>query len=265
MNMLKNIKNNLKDQQINPSFIKGVLKNQGIITLLKKAYGYSKRSIYLLLPLKLKVALAKKISKFESNDVHDVVHYSFNVLAGLIRPVQITEEFEKFLTIFQEQKPNVVLEIGTDKGGSLFAMCKLAHQDATIISVDLPEGLGDGYPKWKEQVYEMFTRPDQQLLLLRGDSHSEKMLTQVKEVLKDEKIDFAFIDGDHTYEGVKKDFEMYSPLVRSGGVIAFHDIAINEAPTGVPKFWQEVKNNYEHIEFIQDDKQVGYGIGCLYV
>jgi len=36
--------------------------------------------------------------------------------------------------------------------------------------------------------------------------------------------DFLFIDGDHTYEGVEGDFEMYSPLVRRGGIIAFHDI-----------------------------------------
>jgi predicted O-methyltransferase YrrM len=42
--------------------------------------------------------------------------------------------------------------------------------------------------------------------------------------LKDNKVDFLFIDADHSYEGVKKDFEMYSPLVRKGGIIAFHDI-----------------------------------------
>jgi hypothetical protein len=32
-----------------------------------------------------------------------------------------------------------------------------------------------------------------------------------------------FIDGDHRYEGVRRDFEMYSPLVGAGGLIAFHD------------------------------------------
>jgi predicted O-methyltransferase YrrM len=43
-------------------------------------------------------------------------------------------------------------------------------------------------------------------------------------VLNEQNLDFLFIDGDHTYKGVKEDFEMYSPLVRKGGVIAFHDI-----------------------------------------
>jgi hypothetical protein len=47
-----------------------------------------------------------------------------------------------------------------------------------------------------------------------------------------------FIDGDHTYEGVRRDFEMYSPLVRKGGIIAFHDIypGPEESVGGVPKF-----------------------------
>jgi predicted O-methyltransferase YrrM len=36
-------------------------------------------------------------------------------------------------------------------------------------------------------------------------------------------IDFLFIDGDHNYDGVKKDWELYSPLLRSGSIVVFHD------------------------------------------
>ena len=67
-------------------------------------------------------------------------------------------------------------------------------------------------------------------------------MQKIKAILKDNKVDFIYIDGDHNYEGVKKDFEMYSPLVRKGGIIAFHDIV----PSGYPKvykFWNEVKEN----------------------
>jgi 2-keto-3-deoxy-L-rhamnonate aldolase RhmA len=39
----------------------------------------------------------------------------------------------------------------------------------------------------------------------------------VKEVLGGQPLDYLFIDGDHTYEGVRKDFEMYGPLVRAAG------------------------------------------------
>ena len=61
--------------------------------------------------------------------------------------------------------------------------------------------------------------------------------------LADTHIDFLFIDGDHTYEGVKSDFEMYSPLVRSGGLIALHDIVPGPEGCvgGVPKYWSELK------------------------
>jgi predicted O-methyltransferase YrrM len=88
-------------------------------------------------------------------------------------------------------------------------------------------------------------------------------------------LDFLFIDGDHSYEGVKKDFEIYSSLVRKGGIIAFHDIVPDyytrygiRTPSytgGVPKFWNEIKYNYRYIEIIEDPNQDGYGIGVLYL
>jgi predicted O-methyltransferase YrrM len=63
-------------------------------------------------------------------------------------------------------------------------------------------------------------------------------------------VDFLFIDGDHRYEGVKRDFEMYSPLVRRERIIAFHDI-VPEPPEnvgGVPDFWNEIKHGFSHVE-----------------
>ena len=80
-------------------------------------------------------------------------------------------------------------------------------------------------------------------------------------------IDFLFIDGDHSYEGVKKDFEMYSPLVGSGGIIALHDIVPGppEYVGGVSKFWKEVKRKFNHMEFVRNKKQQRFGIGILYV
>jgi predicted O-methyltransferase YrrM len=70
---------------------------------------------------------------------------------------------------------------------------------------------------------------------------------------------------DHTYEGVKKDFEMYSPLVREGGIVAFHDIVpgLHEYVGGVPRFWREVKSNYVSKEIVKDWNQGGFGIGVI--
>jgi predicted O-methyltransferase YrrM len=78
-------------------------------------------------------------------------------------------------------------------------------------------------------------------------------------------VDFLFIDADHTYEGVKRDFELYSTLVAEGGLIGFHDIA-PVAPTidyGVRRFWEELKPNYKWQEIIADPRQRGFGIGLI--
>jgi hypothetical protein len=42
-------------------------------------------------------------------------------------------------------------------------------------------------------------------------------------IRQDIKIDFLFIDGDHSYEGVKKDFELYSTILSEKGIIMLHD------------------------------------------
>ena len=63
--------------------------------------------------------------------------------------------------------------------------------------------------------------------LIQADSHSEISFNRVKKILQSHKIDLLFIDGDHSYEGVKKDYELYSPFVKKGGMIVFHDIVQN--------------------------------------
>ncbi len=246
-----------------------VLTHMGIKVFIKRTLAFSSRVFFLSLPQNLKLIFAKKISRFKSDNIDSVINYTFSVLGGLIRPMQIREEFKDFLTLFKEKSPELIVEIGTAYGGSLFALCKLAPENAFIISIDLPGGaFGDGYPEWKTPIYKYFKKEKQELILLREDSHLDKSLNVIKELLNNKKIDFLFIDGDHSYEGVKQDFEMYSPLVKQGGVIAFHDVApngIKEFAGGVPIFWKEIKNKYEHKEFVKDIKQLGYGIGCLFV
>lgn len=89
-------------------------------------------------------------------------------------------------------------------------------------------------------------------------------------------IDVLFIDGDHRYAGAKADFDLYSPLVRSGGLIAFHDIVPDfktrhGRDTGrwagdVPRLWQDIKVGYAQTwEFVEDREQDGLGIGVVQV
>jgi len=75
----------------------------------------------------------------------------------------------------------------------------------------------------------------------------------VLRLLEGEQLDYLFIDADHTYEGVWRDFQMYAPLVRSGGMIAFHDIVTHrkETRSEVERFWNEIKQKYRHREFVE--------------
>jgi hypothetical protein len=110
-----------------------------------------------------------------------------------------------------------------------------------------------------------FVRSGQSLFLLRKDSHKPETLASVEDILQGNKLDFLFIDGDHSYEGVKLDFAMYSRLVRSGGIVAFHDITPCESEKKVYKFWDEVKPGYVYKEFIHDSGKDAMGIGVLWI
>lgn len=204
------------------------------------------------------------------NNIYDAVDFafSFQYLSFSIKPSQIKHEIAKLLEIFKELDPKLILEIGTAAGGTLFLFSRITDPEATIISVDLPGGaFGGGYPEWKMPLFKGFAKNGQIIKLLRADSHNAETLDLVKTALGDRLIDFLFIDGDHTYEGVKNDFNMYSPLVRKGGIIAFHDIAEHPPETGckVNMFWNEIKNNYKHFEIIEDRKQNWAGIGVIYL
>ena len=137
--------------------------------------------------------IINKLKNVNLRDVYDIFDFSWNFYSGLIRPIQIKEEFIELLKIFQELNPKYILEIGTANGGTLFCFCKLARDDATIISIDLPEGpFGGGYPEWKMPIYQAFKKEKQNLYLLRKDSHKNETLEEVKKNFKWKSIRFSF-------------------------------------------------------------------------
>jgi predicted O-methyltransferase YrrM len=195
---------------------------------------------------------------------HQIVDF---VLSNpLIRPSQVPSELNRFAEIVASICPKRVLEIGTFQGGTLCILARLSAPDATIISIDLPGGkFGGGQSKLRSLLYHTLGKLFQTIHLIRGDSHSEEVAARVRNITQS--LDVLFIDGDHTYEGVKHDFLSYSPLVRPGGIVAFHDIAEHPKETGcdVSRFWNEVKTSYRHEEIIENREQGWAGIGVLYI
>jgi predicted O-methyltransferase YrrM len=208
-----------------------------------------------------------KVNLRKSKTLDDILIFAFNL--NFIWISQIREEIKNLLLILDKVKPKVILEIGTGRGGTLFLFSYLAHEEAILISVDLSQTIE------KRILFRYIKKEKQKIYLIQGDSHNIETLRKIKAILRDNRVDFLFIDGDHSYEGVKKDFEMYSPLVRKGGIIAFHDIIpdyytrygikTSSWAGEVYKFWNEIKGKYEHLEIVKDRNQDACGIGALFV
>lgn len=187
--------------------------------------------------------------------------------AGIkIAPMQIRAEIAALLEFLQLRRARRIMEIGTARGGTCFLLSRVAAEDAQIITLDLPDGLfgDDSYP-WRTQLVRSIGCGRQKIHALQADSQQAQTFEQVKKLLGDEPLDFLFIDGDHRYEGVKNDAELYMPLVRDGGVIAWHDIVPGEPQYvgGVPDFWREMKAGRQAREFVESWAQGGYGIGLI--
>jgi cephalosporin hydroxylase len=222
---------------------------------------------FLQIILVLQEIIYIKVNLRKSKTVDDILKIAFNLIIAWSG--QIKEEIKNLLLLLNKVKPKVVLEIGTARGGTLFLFSNIAHEEAILISVDLYQTIE------VKVLFRYIKKEKQKIYLIQGDSHNIKTLRKIKAILKDNKVDFLFIDGDHSYEGVKKDFEMYSPLVRKGGIIAFHDIIpdyhtrygikTSSWAGEVYKFWNEIKGKYEHLEIVKDRNQDGYGIGVLFV
>ncbi|MDJ0741055.1 MAG: class I SAM-dependent methyltransferase [Gammaproteobacteria bacterium] len=183
-----------------------------------------------------------------------------------IRPRQNPVEIERLFEIICDLQPERVLEVGTARGGTLYLWAQAASDNATLVSVDLPGGdFGGAYADCRGGLYQAFARQGQNLQLLLADSHRPETRQKVVDHFYGEQIDFAFIDGDHTYEGVKADFLDYGKLVRPGGIIAFHDILYRrDQPTiRVDKLWKELSEQYPCEAVIGPDgsgKKIGIGV-----
>ena len=162
-----------------------------------------------------------------------------------IRPEQIPSEIKELLKEVKENGSSIVLEIGTAAGGTLYLFSRFLESQK-IITIDL-DARAHAEQSQKAKLFKLFG-PGKRIYPLRGDSHDPETIEEVTRILGTDEVDFLFIDGDHSYEGVRKDLEVYGDFVRRGGIIAFHDIA--NPNLGVKKFWNEIKHRYVSKEII---------------
>lgn len=194
----------------------------------------------------------------------EVVDWAMNFGGGgfmTVKTLQIPTEITQLARAVQAIQPKIILEIGTARGGTSLIWSYLASK--RVISCDLND------LTLQRPLFTRFPPPDSEckVTLLTGNSHDAGFKSKVAKELNGEKVDFLFIDGDHTESGVEADYNDYKEFVRPGGLIAFHDIVEKQpfATNQVYHLWKRIKIGANAQEFVANPDQTGFGIGVIVV
>jgi len=163
--------------------------------------------------------------------------------------------------LIDELRPTTFVELGVHTGNSYFAFCQAIEKvgcQTKCHAIDTWAGddhagfysdeIFNDVSAYNDANYKIFSRLNR--------STFDKALDD----FSDSSIDLLHIDGLHTYEAVKHDFETWLPKMSSRGVIIFHDTCVKTSDFGVWKLWSELKQKYTSLEFDHS-----HGLGVLIV
>jgi len=156
-------------------------------------------------------------------------------------------------------RPGILVELGTWYGMSYLAFCQAVQTFGTgtkAFAVDTWQGDAHTGPLAKTALSSLRRAHD--------PSYSDfstllqKTFDAAVSQFEDGSVDLLHIDGLHTYEAVKHDFETWLPKLSNRAIILFHDTRVREKDFGVYRLWEELTSRYPHFEFHHD-----YGLGVL--
>ncbi|MBN2427402.1 MAG: class I SAM-dependent methyltransferase [Deltaproteobacteria bacterium] len=163
--------------------------------------------------------------------------------------------------LIETHQPQVLVELGTHYGVSYFAFCQAVEKlglDTRCFAVDTWKGdeqagfydekIFEQVQRYNEAQYSGFSR------LIRST------FDDAQAYFSDGLVDLLHIDGLHTFESVKHDFETWLPKLSSRAIVVMHDTNVRERQFGVFKFFEGLKGKYSSFEFIH-----GHGLGILKV
>jgi FkbM family methyltransferase len=152
-------------------------------------------------------------------------------------------------------RPQTIVEIGCDAGGTLFAWRQLCDAVYGITLADNSYAAGGSARPLACHGAQVHI----------GDSHDPAALEWLRDQLDGDPVDVLVLDGDHSAEGVRADLANFGPLVRSGGLILMHDIDSRTDPRAqVHQVWPELAER--HItSTVRPPTGDGYGWGIIHV
>jgi len=162
--------------------------------------------------------------------------------------------------IIQEVSPKIFVELGTHTGNSYFSFCQAVLESSLstkCYAVDTWQG-DEHAGQYSDEVFRKVNAYDQENY--SGFSRLLRMtFDDATAYFSDGSIDLMHIDGFHTYDAVRHDFETWLPKLARGAVVIFHDTNVHERNFGVWKLWKELQKQYSnHLEFFHSN-----GLGVL--
>lgn len=158
-------------------------------------------------------------------------------------------------------RPDLIVELGTHTGVSYCAFCQTVDSlklDTHCCAVDSWEG--DAHASFYGEEVLVDLKKHHDPLYSRFSTLMQSYFDDALVQFEDSSIGLLHIDGLHTYDAVRKDFESWLPKMNNKGVILFHDIAVYKEDFKVWKLWSEVKSRYPSFEV-----SYGSGLGVLFV
>ena len=164
--------------------------------------------------------------------------------------------------LIQELKPKIFVELGTHSGNSYFSFCQSIREvnlATKCYAVDTWQGdLHTG--KYGDKVFYQVNELNN-LCYSRFSRLMRMKFDDAVDYFSDGSIDLLHIDGLHTYEAVKHDFETWLPKLAPGAVVLFHDTTVRDHGFGVWKLWEELQARYKNnLEFNHSQ-----GLGVLQI